>query len=78
MLKAREQSKKLNYTDQFKIDHITLHGIFLSLQSFILRYFKAFIFGTRVHVAQKVLMISFEILSAFLEREYKKQFDAGV
>ena len=28
MVKAREQSKKLNYTDPFKIDHITLHGIF--------------------------------------------------
>jgi len=37
MVKAREQSKTLNYTDPFKIDHITLHGIFLSLQSFILR-----------------------------------------
>ena len=37
MVKAREQSKKLNYTDPFKIDYITLHGIFLSLQSFILR-----------------------------------------
>jgi len=37
MLKAREQSKKLNYTDRFKTDHITLHGNFLSLQSFILR-----------------------------------------
>ena len=37
MVKAREQSKKLNYTDLFKIDHITLYGIFLSLQSFILR-----------------------------------------
>ena len=72
MVKAREQSKKLNYTDPFKIDHITLHGIFLSLQSFILRYLKTFIFATRVHVAQKVLMISFEIISAFLEREYKK------
>ena len=46
---------------------ITLHGIFLSLQSFI-----AFIFATRVHVAQEVLMISFEILPAFLEREYNK------
>jgi len=37
MVNAREQSKKLNYTDLYKIDHITLHGIFLSLQSFILR-----------------------------------------
>jgi len=38
MVKVREeQSKKLNYTVPFKIDHITLHGIFLSLQSFILR-----------------------------------------
>jgi len=37
MVKAREQSNKLNYTDLLKIDYITLHGIFLSLQSFILR-----------------------------------------
>jgi len=37
MVKAREQSKTLNYTDPFKIDQITLHEIFLSLQSFILR-----------------------------------------
>jgi len=37
MVKAREQSKTLNYTDLFKIDHITLHGIFRSLQSFNLR-----------------------------------------
>jgi len=36
MVKAREQSKTLNYTDLFKIDQITLHEIFLSLQSFIL------------------------------------------
>ena len=39
MVKAREQSKKLNYTDPFKIDYITLHRIFLSLQSFILGNF---------------------------------------
>jgi len=71
MLKAREQSKKLNYTDRFKTDHITLHGIFFSLQSFIFK--KTFIFATRVYVAQRVLMISFEILSAFLEREYNKK-----
>jgi len=37
MVKAREQSKTLNYTDPFKIYQITLHEIFLSLQSFILR-----------------------------------------
>jgi len=38
MVKAREQSKTLNYTDPFKIiDQITLHEFFLSLQSFILR-----------------------------------------
>ena len=37
MVKAREQSKTLNYTDPFKIDQITLHEILLSLQSFILR-----------------------------------------
>ena len=37
MVKAREQSKTLNYTDPFKIDQITLHEILLSLQSFIWR-----------------------------------------
>ena len=31
MVKAREQSKTLNYTDPFKTDQITLHEIFLSL-----------------------------------------------
>jgi len=31
MVKAREQSNTLNYTYLFKIDHITLHGIFLLL-----------------------------------------------
>jgi len=36
MVKAREQSKPLNYTDPFKSYQITLHEIFLSLQSFIL------------------------------------------
>jgi len=40
---------------------------------------ETFIFATRVHVAQQVLMISFEILSACLEREYNKnKLDAGV
>jgi len=34
MVKAREQSKTLNYTDPFQINQITLHEIFLSLQSF--------------------------------------------
>jgi len=37
MVKAREQSQTLNYTNPFKIDQITLHEIFLLLQSFILR-----------------------------------------
>jgi len=37
MVKAKEQSEKLNYTDPFKIDQITMHDIFLSLQSFIFR-----------------------------------------
>jgi len=37
MVKAREQSKTLKYTDPFKIEQITLQKIFLSLQSFILR-----------------------------------------
>jgi len=37
MVKAREQSKTLNYKDPFKINQITMHEIFLSLQSFILR-----------------------------------------
>jgi len=36
MVKAREQSKTLNYMAPFKIDQITMHEIFLSLQSFIL------------------------------------------
>jgi len=31
MVKAREQSKTLNYKDSFKIDQITLHESFLSL-----------------------------------------------
>jgi len=37
MVKAREQSKALNYTDPFKIGQITMHEVFLSLQKFILR-----------------------------------------
>jgi len=37
MVKAREQSKTLNYTDLFKSDKITLHGMLLSLQSFNVR-----------------------------------------
>ena len=67
MVKAREQSKKLNYTDQFKIDHNFNPARDFSLTSkFHLKV--AFIFATRVHVAQSIL-----------EREYnKKQFDAGV
>jgi len=39
MVKAREQSKTLIYTDPFQIDQITLHEIFLLLQSFILGNF---------------------------------------
>jgi len=78
MVKAREQSKKLNYTDQFNIDHNYNPARDFSFASkFHLKI--AFIFATRLHVAQEVLMISFEILSAFLEREYNKNpFDAGV
>ena len=34
IVKAREQSKTLNYLDLFKIDNLTLHRMFLSLQKF--------------------------------------------
>ena len=51
MVNAREQSKKLNYTDQFKIDHNYNPALDFSLASkFHLKV--AFIFATRVHVAQ--------------------------
>ena len=51
MVKAREQSKKLNYTDQFKIDHNFNPARDFSLASkFHLKVY--FIFATRVHVAQ--------------------------
>jgi len=51
MVKAREQSKKLNYTDQFKIDHNYNHARDISLASkFQLKV--ALIFAARVHVAQ--------------------------
>ena len=50
MVKAREQSKKLNYTDQFKIDHNYNPARDFSLASkFHLNV--AFIFATRVHLA---------------------------
>ena len=51
MVKAREQSKKLNYTDQFNIDHNYNPARDFSIASkFHLKV--AFIFATRVHVAQ--------------------------
>ena len=51
MMKAREQSKTLNYTDLFKIDHNYNPEREFSLASkFHLK--EAFIFATRVHVAQ--------------------------
>ena len=51
MVKAREQSKKLNYTDHFKIDHNYNPPRDFSLASkFYLK--DAFIFAARVHVAQ--------------------------
>jgi len=51
MVKAREQSKKLNNTDQFKIDHKYSPARAFSLASkFHLKV--AFIFAARVHVAQ--------------------------
>jgi len=51
MVKAREQSKKLNNTDQFKIDHNYSPARAFSLASkFHLKV--AFILSSRVHVAQ--------------------------
>ena len=51
MVKAREQSKKLNYTDQFKIDHNYNSARDYSLASkFHVKV--ASIFATRVHVVQ--------------------------
>ena len=37
MVKAREQSKTLNYTDPFQIDQITLHEIFSLASKFHLK-----------------------------------------
>jgi len=51
MVKAREQSKNLNYTDQFKIDHNYNPARAFSLAS-IFDSKVAFIFAARVHVAQ--------------------------
>jgi len=51
MVKAREQSKKLTYTDQFKIDHYYNPAQDFSLAlKFHLKV--AIIFAARVHVAQ--------------------------
>jgi len=51
MVKAREQSKKLIYTNQFKIDHIYNPARYFSLDSMF--YLKvAFIFTALLHVAQ--------------------------
>jgi len=49
MVKAREQSKKLNYTDQFKINYNRARDFSLA-SKFHLKV--AFIFATRVHVDQ--------------------------
>ena len=51
MVKAREQSKNLNYTNQFKIDHNYNPSRDFSLAS-IFHSKVAFKLAARVHVAQ--------------------------
>ena len=65
MVKAMEQSNKLNYTDPFKIDQITLHEIFLSLQSFILKV--TFIFA---NIRLNILNINLICNWRYSEYEY--------
>jgi len=69
MVKAMEQSNKLNYTDPFKIDQITLHEIFLSLQSFILKV--TFIFA---NIRLNILNINFICNWRYSEYEYMYTF----
>ena len=69
MVKAREQSKTLNYTDPFKIDQIILHEIFSLASEF---YFKViFIFA---NIRLTILYINVICNWSYSEYEYMYTF----
>jgi len=65
MVKAREQSKTLNYTDPFQIDQITLHEIFSLASKFHLKV--TFIFS---NIRLTILYINLICNWSYLEYEY--------